>query len=69
MLICTLVPSLQCLNKLDLRGWADGQTFTDHDTELATAFASIVAVALERATVSSRRLNPAFPPRVTSDIR
>ncbi len=46
------VRSPQCLNKLDLRGWADGQTFTDHDTELATAFASIVAVALERATVS-----------------
>ncbi len=49
-----LVRSPQGLNKLDLRGWADGQTFTDHDTELATAFASIGAVALERATVSSR---------------
>ena len=40
---------LQCLNKLDNRGIAEGQIFKPEDERLASSFASLVAVALKRA--------------------
>ena len=40
---------LQCLNKLDNRGIAEGMKFELDDERLATTFASLVLVAIKRA--------------------